>query len=63
MEMNCGFKIPPGCEEHILIDIMVQTVKEKIKRFRKFFQGVCERCDTAIDPCTLFSRLLRIEIG
>ena len=33
-----------------MIKIIFQTVKEKIKRVRKKFQGVCERCETAIDP-------------
>ena len=32
-----------------LIKIIFQAVKEKIKRVRKQFQGVCERCDTPID--------------
>ena len=32
-----------------MIKIKFQTVKEKIKRVRKKFQGVCERCDTPID--------------
>ena len=51
MGMNCGFKFPPGCEEHkSLIEIMVQAVKGKIKRVRKFFQWVCERCDIPNDP-------------
>ena len=34
-----------------MIKIIFQTVKEKIKQIRKFFQGVCERCDPPpIDP-------------
>ena len=33
-----------------MIKIIFQTVKEKIKRIRNFFQGVYERCDSPIDP-------------